>query len=249
MTAPAGSDRLSQNRRSWLDVVALGALVVALGLAFFTPAEVTQGNVARLFYIHVPTIVAAYICFALTLVGGVAYLITRRFGWDHLAVAAAEVGVLYTGFTIIIGMIWAKPTWGVYWTWSARLTLTAIMLFVYIGYLALRRAIDEPVARARRAAVYGILAIMIVPLVHFSVTWWRDIHQPPTMFRPDAMQIDGILFTAFLGGMVAYSLVAASLIRRRFRLAELELAADLAVRSSDAVAGDAVATPNLEGST
>lgn len=248
MTAAVPHGDKTQVRRSWLDVVAVGSLVAALGLAFFTPPEITQGNVARLFYIHVPTIMAAYICFALVLIGGVGYLVTKRFGWDHMAVAAAEVGVLFTGLTILIGMIWAKPTWGVYWTWSARLTLTAIMFFAYLGYLALRRAIDQPVARARRAAVYGILSIAIVPVVHFSVLWWRDIHQPPTMLRPDEMQMDGILFAAFAGGMVAYSLVAAALIRRRYRLAEIELAAETVERTDGAVAGDAVAIPRLEGS-
>ena len=88
-------------------------------------------------------------------------------------------------------MIWAKPTWGVYWTWSARLTLTAVLFFAYLGYLALRRAIEDPEARARRAAVLGIVSIVLIPIVHFSVLWWRDVHQPPTLLRPDEMQMDG----------------------------------------------------------
>lgn len=233
-------------RRSWLDTAAIVTLVAALGMAFFTPPEATQGNVARLFYIHVPTILVAYGCFALTLIGGFGYLATKRRGWDHLAVAAAEVGVVYTGLTIVIGMVWAKPTWGVYWTWSARLTLTAVLFFTYLGYLALRRAIEDPEVRARRAAVLGIVSVGLIPIVHFSVLWWRDVHQPPTLLRPDEMQIDGVLLLAFLAGLVAYAVVAAALIRRRYRLAALEMRAEEAVRAgSGVIAGDAVTAPSL----
>jgi heme exporter protein C len=240
--------RQTTERRSWLDTAALVAVLGALGMAFLTPPEATQGNVARLFYIHVPTILVAYLCFTLTLIGGVAYLVTKRPRWDHVAVAAAEVGVVYTGLTIVIGMIWAKPTWGVYWTWSARLTLTAVLFFTYLGYLALRRAIEDPEARARRAAVFGILSIALIPIVHLSVLWWRDVHQPPTLLRPDEMQMDTVLLLAFYAGLFAYSLVAAALIRRRYRLAALELELEQATRLGDgAIAGDAVTAPTLEG--
>ncbi len=240
------SAEATDSRRSWLDSAALVALVAALGLAFFTPPEATQGNVARLFYVHVPTILVAYGCFALTLVGSAGYLISKRLGWDHLAVAAAEVGVVYTGLTIMIGMIWAKPIWGVYWTWSARLTLTAVLFFTYLGYLALRRAIEDADARAKRAALLGIVSVGLIPIVHFSVLWWRDVHQPPTLLRPDEMQMDGVLLLAFFGGMIAYSVVAAALIRRRFTLAELETQLESAVRVGDgATAGDAVVAPVL----
>jgi heme exporter protein C len=234
-------------RRSWLDATAIVAAAAALGMAFLTPPEATQGNVARLFYIHVPTILVAYGCFALVLIAGVGHLLTKRRGWDHLAVASAEVGVVSTGLTIVIGMIWAKPTWGVYWTWSARLTLTAVLFFTYLGYLALRRAIDDPEPRARRAAVYGILSIALVPVVHFSVLWWRDVHQPPTLLRPDEMQMDGILLAAFFAGLVAYAVVAAALVVRRYRLAALESELERRLRSGvGTIAGDAVTAPQLE---
>ena len=149
-------------RLSWLDIAAIVLVVGFLAMAFLTPTERTQGDVARLFYLHVPGILMAYIAFGVALAGSIAYLLTRRMRWDHLAVAGAEVGVVFTGLTLVVGMIWAKPTWGVYWTWSARLTLTAIMFFVYLGYLTLRRAIDDPAARARRAAIYGTFSIVQV---------------------------------------------------------------------------------------
>ncbi len=234
--------------RSWLDIAAVAAFAVALVLAFVTPPEATQGNVARLFYVHVPTILTAYVCYTLTMVGAAGYLITRKLRWDHLAVAGAEVGVLYTGFTIAAGAIWAKPTWGVYWTWSARLTLTAVMFFAYLGYLALRRSFDDPEVRAKRTAIFGILSILIIPLVHFSVLWWRDLHQAPTLIRPDEMQIDGILLLPFFAGFLAYGLVAASLVRRRYRLAVVETEIDARLRSgAGEVAGDAVDAPTIEG--
>ncbi len=231
---------------SWLDRAAVGAVGIALAFAFLTPPEVSQGNVARLFYLHVPSVSVAYMAFALALVASVGYLVSRRMAFDHVAVAAAEVGVVFTGFTILTGMIWAKPTWGVYWTWSARLTLTAIMLFVYIGYLALRRAIEDPEARARRAAIYGIVSVIQIPVVHFSVVWWRDIHQLGTVANPTGIQMDGILLVAFFAGLVAFMLVAAALVRRRYLLAALEAEVHDAVRrGAGALAGDAVVAPTL----
>lgn len=231
---------------SRLEIVALAAVGVALVFAFATPPESNQGQVARLFYLHVPSVGAAYLAFAGTLVASVAYLVTKRRSWDSLAVATAEVGVVFTFFTILVGMIWAKPTWGTYWTWSPRLTLTAIMLFVYLGYLALRRAIADPVARARSAAIYGSLAIVQVPVIHFSVTWWTDIHQTATIGRPDGLQMDGILFAAFAAGMVAAIVGSVALIWRRYQLAEMEATLESAAASGELdLAGDAVDSPRL----
>lgn len=245
-TEAEGIDRIPSTGRHWLDFVTPIAVLIALGFAFFTPPEATQGEVARILYIHAPAAWIAYLAFGVTLVASAGYLVTKTMAWDRLASASAEVGVVFTGLTIALGMIWAKPTWGVWWTWDARLTLTAIMFFVYLGYLSLRRAIPDPVARARRSAVLGMLAIVQVPLVHFSVIWWRGLHQPPTVIRPDEMQIDGILLTAVWVGVVAFSLVYASLVRRRMLLARLEASIDQALRSeSIPVAGDAVALPEL----
>lgn len=234
------------SRMSRLDGVTLVALAVALGFAFLTPPEANQGNVARLFYLHVPAVSVAYLAFGATLVGSAGYLITKKMGFDHLAVASAEVGVVFTAVAIVTGMIWAKPTWGVYWTWSARLTLTAIMLFVYLGYLALRRAIENPTARARRSAVFGMLSVVQIPIVHFSVVWWRDIHQLGTVANPIGIQMDGILFVAFISGFIAFTLIGVALVRRRYLLAGLEAAGWGALeRGAGRLAGDAVSTPQL----
>lgn len=232
---------------TWLGRATALAVAVALVLAFASPREVNLGQSSRLFYLHVPSIAVAYIAFTITLIASGLYLATRRMKWDHIALATAEVGAVFTGLTILIGMIWAKPTWGVFWTWSARLTLTAIMFFVYLGYLALRRAIPDPDVRARRAAILGMLSIVQIPIVHFSVTWWRDIHQPGTIARPGEMQMDTPLLVAFYAAFVAFVLLSAQLVRQRRDLAQLEYEYEMADPDATFVAGDAVSAPQLAG--
>jgi heme exporter protein C len=142
-------------------------------------------------------------------------------------------------------MIWGKATWNVYWTWDARLTLTAIMLFVYIGYVALRRAIPDPEARARRSAVLGILGLVQLVPVHFSVTWWRTLHQTNT-FRPRDIQMDGPILAALLVSVAGFTVVYAALLKHRVELARLELESlEAAVAADGPVAGDAVSAPTI----
>ena len=173
------------------------SLATAFTLAMVSPADDVQGNLVRIMYVHVPAAWLAYLAFLVTFVGSVAYLLTRHLRWDRIAAASAEIGVYFTGLAIVLGMIWAKPTWGVWWTWDARLTLTAIMFFVYLGYLALRRTTDDPIARANRAAVLGVVGAIQIPLVHFSVVWWQDLHQPPSIIRPDGPAIqDSMMLVA-----------------------------------------------------
>src|SRR5499426_4383069 len=117
----------------WL---ALLGILAGLAAGFgYAPREVAQGNVQRIMYLHVPAVLTAYLAFGLVFVGSVGYLLTRRAGWDRLALAAAEPGVIFTGITIASGSIWGKPTWGTWWTWDARLTSTAVLFLVYLGYL------------------------------------------------------------------------------------------------------------------
>lgn len=229
-----------------LDIAAGGTLLFAFGAGLVVPADAVQGDLQRIMYVHVPSAWLAYLSFAVTFVGSVAYLTRRRLGWDHLAGAAAEVGVVFTGLALATGMIWGKPVWGVWWTWDARLVLTAVMFFVYLGYLALRRSVDDPEARARRASALGIVAVLQIPIVHFSVTWWRGLHQPPTVLRPDNPQIDAPLLFALLMGVAAFTILFAALVTRRKTLAELEDAA-LAADAGEEVAGAAVTAPQIGG--
>ena len=203
-------------------VAALG-LLGGLGAAFgYAPREVAQGNVQRIMYLHVPAVLTAYLAFGLVLLGSVAYLFSRRAGWDRLAAAAAELGVLFTGLTIVSGSIWGKPTWGTWWTWDARLTSTAVLFLVYVGYLLLRAMVEEPGQRARYAAVMGIVGAVNIPIVHFSVKWWRALHQPSTVLGPEPSPIAGPIALALFVNWVAFTLLFAYFLSRRMEIARLE---------------------------
>jgi heme exporter protein C len=211
---------MSSRVLGWLAVVGLLAgLVAAFGYA---PREVVQGNVQRIMYLHVPAVLTAYLAFGLVLIGSAGYLATRKTGWDRLAAAAAEIGVLFTAVTIASGSIWGRPTWGVWWTWDARLTSTAVLLLVYLGYLLLRAMVDEREARARYAAVVGILGAANIPIVHFSVKWWRALHQPSTILGPEPSPIAPPIALALLVNWVAFTLLFAYFLSRRLEIARLE---------------------------
>jgi len=233
--------------RRWPWPAAAVALGVAFTLAMMAPPDTVQGQLARIMYVHVPAAWLAYLAFTVTLVGSIGYLVTRRLSWDRLAGSSGEVGVYLTALLIALGMIWGKPTWGVWWTWDARLTLTAVMFFVYVGYVALRRTTSDPHGRARRSAVLGVLGVVLIPLVHFSVVWWRTLHQPPSIIRPDGPQIDDpLMLTALLVGTAAFTVVYAALVSKRMELDRLQLAlAEARAAADQGVAGDAVAAPDL----
>lgn len=232
---PHARDRL-------LDVSAATVLFAGLIMAtVIAPPDRLQGDLQRLMYVHVPAAWLAYLAFVMTLVASVAWLVTKRSRWDRLAVASAEVGVFFTGLALVLGSIWGKPVWGVWWTWDARLVTTALLFFVYLGYLALRRATPDHEVRARRSAILGIVAFVQVPIVHFSVLWWRTLHQPPTVLRPGDPTIDHIMLATLLVNVVAFTLVYAALVRRRAGLARLEEAHEQAVLAGDSpLAGAAV---------
>ena len=204
----------------WLAVLGmLAGLIAGFGYA---PREVVQGNVQRIMYLHVPSVLTAYLAFGLVLLGSAAYLATGRVGWDRLAAAAAEIGVLFTAVTIVSGSIWGRPTWGVWWTWDARLTSTAVLLLVYLGYLLLRGMVEEREARARYAAVVGIVGAANIPIVHFSVKWWRALHQPATLLGPEPSPIAAPIALALIVNWAAFTLLFAYFLSRRLEIARLE---------------------------
>jgi heme exporter protein C len=203
----------------------LAILGVLAGLAAgwgYAPRETTQGNVQRIMYIHVPSVLTAYLAYGLVLVGSVGYLATRRAGWDRLAAASAEIGLVFNAITIVTGSIWGRPTWGVWWTWDARLTATAVLFLVYTGYLLLRAMVEEPEARARFAAVLGIVGAANIPIVHFSVYWWRTLHQPPALLAPGPAPVSPSIRLALAVNWVAFTLVFAYFLSRRTDIARLE---------------------------
>src|SRR5262245_14344569 len=203
-----------------LAMVGLAAgLIAGFGIA---PREAVQGNVQRIMYLHVPAVLTAYLAFAVVLLGSLGYLVSRAARWDRLAAAAGELGVLFTGLTIVSGSIWGKPTWGVWWTWDARLTSTAILFLVYVGYLLLRAMVEEPERRARYAAVVGILGAVNIPIVHFSVKWWRALHQPSTILGPEPSPIAPSIQLALAVNWIAFTLLFAYFLARRVEIARLE---------------------------
>ena len=200
----------------WLAVLGLLAGLAAGFL--YAPREAVQGNVQRIMYLHVPSVLTAYLAFGLVLLGSIAYLATRRPGWDRLAGSAGEIGVLFTSLTIVSGSIWGKPTWGTWWTWDARLTSVAILFVMYLGYLLLRGMIEDRERGARYAAVLGIVAALDVPLVHFSVYWWRTLHQPPSILRPGASALPRVFWMVVLVNVVAFALLYAYFVMKRTRV-------------------------------
>lgn len=199
------------------------ATTVALGLRL--PPTREQGPYARLIAIHPPLAWAAYLAFGLCAVASGLWLWrrTRSPRWDHLAAASAEVGVVFCALTLVTGSIWGRPTWGVWWTWDARLTSTALLEALFLGYLALRRVADDPEARARRAAVAALVAVVDVPIVHFSVDWWRTLHQGRSLAQLTPQRdLDGSYVSVMLLGFVAMTLLCAWLIAHRARVERLE---------------------------
>jgi heme exporter protein C len=212
--------RRRERALGWLAAAALAAsAVVSLAVA---PPDAEQGNLQRLMYVHVPAAWLAYLAFGVVFGSSIAYLRTRRARWDRLAAASAEVGVLFTALAIALGMVWGKPVWGVWWTWDPRLTTTALLLLIYLGYLAVRRLPESPDRRARWSAVIGIVGFANVPVVHLSVTWWRSLHQPPTVLRPDGPSLDPAMLWTLLLAVAAFTLVYAALVSMRLRLARLQ---------------------------
>jgi len=211
-------------RRPALAVRLLGGaavLVLAIGLALglaVAPPDAVQGEVQRIMYLHVPAILTAYLAFFVVFCFSLLYLWKRELRLDAVAAASAEVGVLFTGISLATGAVWGKSTWGVWWTWDARLTLTAILFAIYAGYLMLRAFAEDPRAGARYGAVLAILGFLDIPLNHFAVQWWRTLHQPSTLLRPGGPSIDPTMLTALAVNLAGLILIYGYFLAERVRL-------------------------------
>jgi heme exporter protein C len=179
----------------------------------------------RLLYLHVPSAWLAYLAFFVTAASSALWLWprTRAPVYDLLAGASAEVGVLFTGLMLLVGSLWGRPIWGTWWEWDARLTTTAVLFFLYLGYLALRRSADTVEARGKRCAIAALIAFVDVPIVHFSVTWWQTLHQDATVFNPKLdVEIHGTMALTLVLSVVSFTLLYAYLTLIRLRIAELD---------------------------
>lgn len=206
----------------------LAAMFILLGLYWGlvkAPADAYQGEVQRIMYLHIPSILTAYLSFFIVFVGSCLFLWKGARRDDILAYSAAEIGVLFTGLTIVEGSIWGKPTWGVWWTWDARLTLTAILFLIFVGYLMLRSLIEDENRGAVCGAIVGIIGFLDIPLIHMSVYWWRTLHQPPSILRPDKAPWENIhpsMLWALSINFIAFALLFFYLLSLRIRIGETE---------------------------
>jgi heme exporter protein C len=204
--------------------VALALMVIGSVVALFiVPEDGLQGPVQKLLYIHVPAAWTAFLAFFVVFVMSTLYLVQRDLKWDLIGAASAEIGVLFTVLALVLGSLWGKPTWGVWWTWDPRLTTTAILLMVYVGFIMVRGFADDPDKRARWSAVVGIVGFVQVPIVYLSVYWWRSIHQPPSSPRSMA----SLFLLTLLFNVLAFTVAYAYLMVRRYRLATVELELEL----------------------
>lgn len=217
------SSRPSSRSLLPLGIVTWVAVAVALTLIFFYAREADAsmgGPLQRIFYVHVPSAWVAYLAFAVVFIASIAYLRTSEKQWDLLAEASAEIGVLFTTLVLITGPIWARPVWGTWWQWDARLTSSLVMWLTYVGYLFLRGLATDPTRVGKSAAVLGIAGFVNVPIVHFSVQWWRTLH--PSGPTPADLARDSGLgapeLTTFFVSLVAFTLLFALLLSLRVRL-------------------------------
>lgn len=210
----------------WLRPLGIFALLFFVGSQItgfvVSPPDRDMGHLQKIMYIHVPAAWMAMIAFLVVFVASISYLWTRREPHDLLAASAAETGTVLTGLTLALGSIWGRPTWGVWWTWDPRLTTTAILFVLFAGYLALRSFIDDDERRARWSAAVGILAFLNVPIVYFSVRWWRTIHQiqssPETVDSPYVL---GLRLNAF-----AFLFLLIFFVGLRYHIAKVERATE-----------------------
>jgi heme exporter protein C len=173
-------------------------ILAALFMVFvFVPADAEQGNIQRIFYFHVPVAWIAFLAFFVTFVAGIAYLIKRNPFWDMMASASAEIGLVFTTLILITGSIWARPMWGVWWTWDARLTSSLVLWLIYLSYFIVRSYITDEERKARFAAVVGIIGFVDVPIVALAIQFSRTQH-------PSALIFEGGL----VGSMLATLLVS-----------------------------------------
>lgn len=220
-----------------LGIVALVAVTAAtINALFGVPPDVNQGDAQRIMYVHVPSAWLAYLSFGTTALAGIGWLWKRDRRFDHVALASAEIGVMFTAFALWGGMMWGQPVWGTAWQWGdPRITTTALLLALYVGYLLLRRLTAEPDRRATRAAIVGIVAAIDIPIVHFSVEWWRGLHQTATILAPDKIlkpAAPPLFVLALLAMLGSFTIAWAYLMIRRYQLADLDWRTDEAARGA-----------------
>jgi heme exporter protein C len=215
-------------KTEWLPALGVAVLLGVAGYAalFLAPTERTMGLIQRIFYFHVPTAWTAFVAFFVAFLANVAYLLRRAPKWDWLGVSAVEVGLAFCTAVLITGPIWAKPVWGIWWTWDARLTSTFVLWLLYLSYLLLRTLVSDAERRAIVSAVFGIFAFLDVPLVYMSIRLWRTQHPQPVIAGGSGSGLDPRMWQVFLTCWAALLALMALLLRQRYSLEALRHAVE-----------------------
>src|ERR687896_651091 len=218
---PADPTRIIRRGLVLSTVGMLGLALVYVIALRYTPIEARQGLAQKIFYVHVPAAWSALLAFSLVGLASILYLWLRDPRLDRFAASSAEGGVAFGVVMLTTGPIWAKPIWGTWWTWDARLTLTLFLFFLFVGYMALRAALHDPSERARFSAVVGVLGLLLVPFIHLSVYLFRTLHPQPVLLKPSRPSLPGEMLTTFLVAFLAFALLFVALVRARYRYAVL----------------------------
>ena len=216
-----------------LGILLFVSMPLALYMAFIgAPTERTMGDLQRIFYFHVPAAITGFMAFAVNFIASLGYVFKKNRWWDALALSSAEIGIVFLCMVLVTGPIWAKPIWFVWWTWSPRLTLSFILCLLYAAYLLIRKSFEDPDRKAMISAVFGIVAFLDVPLVWFSIRWWRDIHPSPML---ESGGLAPSMRPAFFICTAAFLILFLYLLRRRFYLEKMRQGIEWMVRRVDTI--------------
>lgn len=202
--------------------VAMAAAVCAIFI--YVPTEKTEGIVQRIMYWHVPSAWISFLAFFIVFISSILFLWKKEREWDIYAHASAEVGIVFCSLVLITGPIWAKPIWGAWWVWDARLTSTLVLWLIYVSYLMLRAQADERSMRARYSAVIGIVGFLNIPFIHFSVLWWRTFHPQPKMITSEGFGkgLDPAMTTTLMISLTAFTLLYFLLMGQRVKMEKMK---------------------------
>lgn len=212
--------------KNLIDKILLGILLVAflacIYLIFLWVPPIKASNPSeqiaqRIFYFHVPSAWLGFLAFFVVFMGSVGYLWKRERKYELISVASAEIGVLFITLVLLTGPIWAKPVWGIWWTWDARLTSSLVLWLIYVAYLMLRRYLPDGNKRANLSAVVGIIGFIDVPIVYYSIRWWETQHPKAVMASSDG-GLATPMFFVFMFALVSFTLLYIYLMRKRYQL-------------------------------
>lgn len=199
------ADAQARAKRGLAVLAALLVLAALVAAFIVAPTEREMGDIQRIFYFHVASAWTAFLAFFVVFIGSIAYLRTKALRWDTLAASAAEIGIVFTTLTLISGSVWARSAWGTWWTWEPRLTTTLMLWLIYVSYLLLRGMMEDADRRAAFAAVFGIIGFVDVPIVFFSIRWWRTLH--PQVVGSEGFNMEDTMLAVMFLSIIAFTVV------------------------------------------